>query len=273
MATTKDHVLSGVEIIEFGVPGPGGTAPSSWERFENIAPGSVVYTNNSDNKTNIVPEDKDTPLVVLYTPGDPDSFNFGLLDISPETLATLFNVSYDILTSTSTILSDRTPVNLAIRLTSRPQLGRKHIFTYYNTLCTAVYQNPFTKDQLVQIQVTADILAWTTTGGQSAKYVHQIVEADGGTIDSTLPTVNAGVDGSATGGTKALTGTATANSPKTITSTLWTQVSGPSTAVFTAPTALSTSANSLVAGVYVFKLTATDSQGIINSDTITITHS
>lgn len=86
-----------------------------------------------------------------------------------------------------------------------------------------------------------------------------------------IPVVDAGANTTANSATKALLGTATAAEGKTIASLLWSQVSGPNTAGFSAPTALSTNATGLVTGVYVFKLTATDSDGIVASDTITIT--
>lgn len=86
-----------------------------------------------------------------------------------------------------------------------------------------------------------------------------------------IPTVDAGADDTANSATKALLGTATAAEGKTIDSVLWTQVSGPNTAGFSAATALSTNATGLVTGAYVFKLTATDSDGTIASDTVTIT--
>src|SRR5690606_18657244 len=86
-----------------------------------------------------------------------------------------------------------------------------------------------------------------------------------------IPTVDAGANTTADSATKALVGTATAAEGKTIASIQWSQVSGPNTAGFSAPTALSTNATGLVTGVYVFKLTVTDSAGTVASDTITIT--
>lgn len=86
-----------------------------------------------------------------------------------------------------------------------------------------------------------------------------------------IPVVDAGANTTADSATKALLGTATAAGDKTIASVLWTQVSGPNTASFSAADNLSTDATGLVTGVYVFKLTATDSAGTVASDTVTIT--
>jgi hypothetical protein len=85
-----------------------------------------------------------------------------------------------------------------------------------------------------------------------------------------IPVVNAGTDTTSSAATKALLGTATAAGDKTIASLLWSQVSGPNTAGFSAPTALSTNATGLITGTYVFKLTATDSEGTIASDTVSV---
>lgn len=85
-----------------------------------------------------------------------------------------------------------------------------------------------------------------------------------------IPVVNAGSDSTSSSATKALLGTATAAGSKTIASVAWSQVSGPNTASFSAGTALSTNATGLVTGTYVFKLTATDSEGTTASDTVSI---
>ena len=86
-----------------------------------------------------------------------------------------------------------------------------------------------------------------------------------------IPVVDAGADATANSSTKALNATVTAATGKTIASTLWTKVSGPSGSAFADATAVDTNATGLVTGTYVFKLTATDSEGTTASDTITIT--
>ena len=84
-----------------------------------------------------------------------------------------------------------------------------------------------------------------------------------------IPTVNAGNDTSANTTSRSLVGTATAATGKTIASVAWSQVSGPNTASFSAANALSNNATGLVPGTYVFKLTATDSEGTVASDNVT----
>lgn len=85
-----------------------------------------------------------------------------------------------------------------------------------------------------------------------------------------LPTVNAGTDITGASGTEALLGVVTPATGKTILSTLWTQESG-ATASISTPNALGTNVTGLVTGAYEFKLTATDSDGMVASDTITVT--
>jgi hypothetical protein len=87
------------------------------------------------------------------------------------------------------------------------------------------------------------------------------------------PTVNAGSDQSITLPTSSVTLTATASGTNgaSIISTKWTQSSGPGTATIGAPSSLSTGVTGLVAGIYVFKFTATDNNGLFNIGNVTIT--
>jgi len=69
-----------------------------------------------------------------------------------------------------------------------------------------------------------------------------------------------------------VSGTATGNGGATITSTVWTEVSGPATAGFSAATNLSTGVSGMTAaGTYVFQLKATDNHGLSSTSTVTIT--
>ena len=86
------------------------------------------------------------------------------------------------------------------------------------------------------------------------------------------PTVSAGTTQTITlpVSTVTLTGTATGNNGATISSVTWTKVSGGAATITTA-TNLSTTVTGLVAGAYVFKLTATDKNGLTNSASVNIT--
>lgn len=68
-----------------------------------------------------------------------------------------------------------------------------------------------------------------------------------------------------------LSGAANAATGKTITSTQWTKVSGPNTPTIVSPSSLSTNVTGLIAGTYVFKLTATQSDNSTLSDQVNVT--
>lgn len=68
-----------------------------------------------------------------------------------------------------------------------------------------------------------------------------------------------------------LTGTATGNGGATITSTTWSQLSGPSSTI-ASPSSLTTAVSALsIVGVYVYQLSATDSNGNSSNSTMQIT--
>lgn len=180
----QNDIIYGVEMIEFGVPQTDGTLPTSWTRFENIEEGSVSLTSNQDQKTNIIPEDKDVPIIVLYNPGDPDVFNFALLEISHENLAQLFNVVYDASTSSVQILAERKHANLAIRLTSRVQLGAKKRIIIPNAVCECSWKNAVSKTTLLTISVAASALAWKNADNKDVVYIIQKLNANGEPINS-----------------------------------------------------------------------------------------
>jgi len=86
------------------------------------------------------------------------------------------------------------------------------------------------------------------------------------------PVVDAGINQVITLPTNSVsvTGTAT-DADGSISSVLWTQVSGPSTATIVNPILNTTTISNLVAGIYTFKFTATDNKGLSSSDTIVVT--
>lgn len=92
----------------------------------------------------------------------------------------------------------------------------------------------------------------------------------GGWVFNQAPVVDAGINQNITLPTTSTTITGTATDPDgTVVSTLWTQTLGP-VCTITSPSALSTTITGMVAGTYVFKLTATDNLSRQGSDTITI---
>ena len=145
--------------------------------------------------------------------------------------------------------------------------------TESNATITIYADSTVTVDNLVNALTAVGVTANSSmTDVELIKLVNKLSKAKETTLIAILeiPVVNAGTDTTSSSATKALLGTATAAGDKTIVSTLWSQVSGPNTAGFSAATALSTNATGLITGTYVFKLTATDSEGTIASDTISV---
>jgi lysophospholipase L1-like esterase len=90
---------------------------------------------------------------------------------------------------------------------------------------------------------------------------------------NTLPVARAGNDQSVTlpVNSVALSGSASGDINGTISAYQWSQVSGPSVAVFSTPALVNTNAGSLVAGVYLFELKVTDDSSSVDTDTVAIT--
>ena len=134
---------------------------------------------------------------------------------------------------------------------------------------------------------TASALSTAVTGLVAGSYVFQLSATDNNSQTSTStvtitvnpavvltpPTVSAGTAQSITlpVSTVTLTGTATGNGGATVGSSTWTQVSGPNTATITTASALSTTVTGLVAGSYVFQLSATDNNSQTSTSTVTVT--
>lgn len=261
-------LVKGVSMIEIAVIDAAGST-GAFVRTENVT--DVIQTVNEDNQTPIIPDDKYSPIYIASTPGDADTIEFKMFDLSNELYAKMFNVEQDLTTSTTTVLSQRIQPTIAIRLTTEVVNGVKEVRTYPNTQASITQVNNFNKENLIQLQATCSLLPFTSVGGKDAIYTIQKVKADGAVINGTPPTVSAGSDTATSTATTALTGTASATSPKTIVSQQWTQVSGPNVAGFSTPNALTTNATGLVTGVYVFQLAVLDSDGIAKSATVKIT--
>lgn len=142
--------------------------------------------------------------------------------------------------------------------------------------------------QGVSSTITCPTCAVTTvTGLATGAYRYRVLETDdnGGqdtagvnlTVNvssPTPPTVSAGSNQTITLPTNSVTlaGTAGANAPATsIVSYGWSQISGPSTGVFSSTTTPAPTFSSLIAGPYVLQLLVTDNLGGTNTSTVTIT--
>jgi len=122
----------------------------------------------------------------------------------------------------------------------------------------------------------------TVTGLTTGNYSFQLVMTDSNTgtkadtvnvvVNTSIPIVNAGSNQTITlPSTLTLSGSATAQGSNTITSHGWSQISGPNTASITTPGSYTTTVTGIIAGTYVFQLTASDNASNVGSSTVTIT--
>jgi len=117
-------------------------------------------------------------------------------------------------------------------------------------------------------------LTATDNNGLSSSSTVTITVNGSGSTSTTPPTVTASSAPSITLPVSSVTlnGTASGNGGATIKSTSWTQVSGPATSTILNANTLTASATGLTAaGSYVFRLTATDNNGLSSSATATMT--
>jgi hypothetical protein len=126
---------------------------------------------------------------------------------------------------------------------------------------------------------TAGTFSATATASDGTLTVSQSFTwtvSSSGTPSNTAPVVSAGTDKTVTlPASVTLTGTATDDgkpSPPATMTRSWTKVSGPGTVTFGSSTALSTTASFSTAGVYVLRLSVSDS-ALTSSDDVTVTAS
>lgn len=116
-------------------------------------------------------------------------------------------------------------------------------------------------------------LTVTDKNGKQAASVTDVVVLPAGTAAKAPPTVSAGANQSITLPTNSatLTGKATGNGGAVVNSYFWVLVSGPSEVKFSNEWALSTTVGGLVAGTYVFELSASDNHDQTSTSVLTVT--
>lgn len=151
-----------------------------------------------------------------------------------------------------------------------------------NSLWTCVGKPAGAADPMIPIRSsdTTAVSNLTTSGTYTFKY--WVEDANFKTDSSTMtvtvflggttpPAVSAGSNVTIVlpTNTVALVGSASGNG-SAITSTTWTQTSGPNSVTIGSPGSLSTTVSGLVSGTYTFQLSATDSNGQTNSASVTV---
>jgi len=113
----------------------------------------------------------------------------------------------------------------------------------------------------------------TDQNGKQAASVTNVIVMPAGSASKVPPTVSAGANQTITLPTNSvtLTGKATGNGGAVVNSYFWVLVSGPSEVKFSNEWALSTTVGGLVAGTYVFELSASDNHDETSTSVLTVT--
>lgn len=164
--------VKGVESIEFAPVSADGSAPSTgWVKVTDIEDGSVSFNIPEATITRIQVEDKPGTWAIVAEEGDGASVTGKSLNMEPKTADLLFKGRT---TSTATTRFDApidgsNVVNLAVRVTSRPQNGFKMVFVIINGSITARVENPLTKNgtDFLALGFTAEATSAVDATGKS----------------------------------------------------------------------------------------------------------
>jgi mono/diheme cytochrome c family protein len=132
-----------------------------------------------------------------------------------------------------------------------------------------VVGSPSTSTLVTSLQSGAMPLGGTPVSAANISLIQSWIA--NGAVQFLAPVVDAGIDQTVLAGdTLVLAGSAT-DVDGSISSYMWTQVSGPGTATLTNAATASVTLSALVAGTYVFQLQVTDSNAVTGVDTVTVT--
>jgi alpha-tubulin suppressor-like RCC1 family protein len=217
------------------------------------------YTVNLTTGTNIFQwelRQGDTTLVGTTTPPNPVPPTVS----AGSTLSVTLPVSTVTLTGTATGNGGATISTTTWSMTAGPNTP---VIVSAGSLTTAV-------TGLVQGSYTFKLTATDNNSNSASSTVKVTVNAASATQ---APTVNAGAAQTIVlpTGTLTLYGVSGAYGGATLVSILWSEVSGPNTVGITTPRSSTTTVTGLVAGTYVFQLTANDNKGNSGSGQVTVT--
>jgi len=140
--------VKGVESIEFAQIVPFGAVPTTgWQKFTDIEMGSVAFNIPEPTLTRVQVEDKPGTWAIIPEEGEGASVTGKSLNIDPVIGDLLFK---GITGSTSTTRFDAPTandivVNLAVRITTKPYMGKKLVFVIPTASVIARLENPLTK--------------------------------------------------------------------------------------------------------------------------------
>ena len=228
-----------------------------WGRNKSFVGGDGVANNQEVTYPNGL--DVDTPSMrtpLAVTPTQTQYYNFSLPTAN-------VGANQNINTTSTTLSVTATPPLLVA--SGKPNYG----YTIASYLWTKLSGPSCT--------ITSPSTATTTvTGMGSGTYSFKVLMTDNNrstwadtlqvVVNTSLPIVSAGSNQVVTlPTTLTLSGTASGQGGHTISSTVWSRVSGPNTPSITTPNSLTTTVTGLVAGTYVFRLTVTDDASNIST--------
>lgn len=140
--------VKGVESIELAVPSEDGTVPTTgWVKIVDIEEGSVSFNIPEATLTKIRVEDKSGVWAVIGEEGDGASVTAKSLDLDPKKADLLFkgDAASAATTKFEAPIDGSNVVQLAVRVTSKPQKGFKMVFVILDGAVTARLENALTK--------------------------------------------------------------------------------------------------------------------------------
>lgn len=184
MAITAIH---GIEQVRWApASSVGVVSEGAWKKLENIAMGSVTFTEGTSTKTDIMVEDKDVAAFSVYTPAEGDVLSIATIDHNPELLQVLYNVDWTAATSSMDFKASKKIANMAFEITTRAVSGRKTILTVFNTQVQTTSDGAITKDGTQNKVLTATLMPYRPAG-KTDDYIYskKIVGPNGEVINST----------------------------------------------------------------------------------------
>jgi Carbohydrate binding module (family 6)/Secretion system C-terminal sorting domain len=249
----------------------------SWGRGKGGVLGNAVMAGGSGGIAALYPNSWDVPWVTAVNP-------FGLAKILPSTSP------YCVLNPSGSPCNGYTnPVSAAPAVSAGPSqnitgttAALSGTATANNASIMSYLWNQVSGPNTPQITLNTGAVA-QLTGLITGTYIFQLKATDNNwrSNSSTVTivvglkqyiTVNAGTNQTITmpSSSISLAGTAVGNNGASISSTAWTQTSGPNTASILTPSVLSTSVTGMITGTYTFKLSA-NATGLDTSTTVTAT--
>ncbi len=163
-------LVKGVESIELAPVGANGALPTTgWVKFEDIEDGSVSFNLPEKTRNKLYVEDKKGAIAVFFEEGEDVSVSAKGLDLDPKNTNILAKGDFSSTGNRFEAPIDQdADVNLAVRITSKPQRGFKMVFVILYGSIVYRIENALTKSstEALALGFTAEALAVTDKDGK-----------------------------------------------------------------------------------------------------------